>query len=119
MKKKFNNREGMTLVEIIVSIALLGIIAALVLMVFSSSMLMIVNSGDNTKAAEGANIETVGYITSNVTGSQISTVNFDGHVTSQNTITVSGIIEESNVTYNSNNTIMKVFKTNPWFYVGN
>lgn len=43
------NNKGMTLVEVIVSIALVGIIASMVVVVFSSSILIAVKSGDNTQ----------------------------------------------------------------------
>lgn len=39
----------MTLVEVILSIALLGIITAMAFLVFSSGILLAVNSGDNTE----------------------------------------------------------------------
>lgn len=45
---KLNNR-GMTLVEVILSMALVGIIASMGIVVFSSSILLAVNSGDNTE----------------------------------------------------------------------
>lgn len=43
------NRRGMTLVEVILSIALLGIITAMAFLVFSTGILLAVNSGDNTE----------------------------------------------------------------------
>ena len=47
----FRNKRGMTLVEIIVSIALIGILTAMVFTVFSTGILLSIKSGDNTRIA--------------------------------------------------------------------
>ena len=44
----YKNDKGMTLVEIIVSIAVIGILASMVLTVFGTGILLAVRSGDNT-----------------------------------------------------------------------
>lgn len=65
------NNKGMTLVEVIISIALFGIISMIVVTVFTSGILLASKSGDNTKVTGNA-----GGVLENVLGG--STVTVDG-----------------------------------------
>lgn len=49
MLTPLQNKKGMTLVEILLSIALLGIISIMAFTIFSAGVLLALNSGDNTK----------------------------------------------------------------------
>lgn len=51
------NRKGLTLIELIVSIALVGVLAIVVLNVFSSGFLNIVKAGNRTQAVNAAENE--------------------------------------------------------------
>lgn len=51
---RVKNPKGMTLVEIIVSIALLGIVTAMAMMILTSSLLLSMRAGDNTRQTAGA-----------------------------------------------------------------
>lgn len=48
------SKKGMTLIEVILSIAILGIIAVMTLTVFSTGILIAINAGDNTLSTGNA-----------------------------------------------------------------
>ena len=54
IKRSIVNRKGLTLVEIIISMAIIGIVAMVFLSVFSSSFVNIVRAGVRTKAVAAA-----------------------------------------------------------------
>ena len=64
MKKK---NSGMTLVEIIVAMAILGIISITFLSIFSGMFKGIVNAGQRSKATFGAQQDLENYIATNTT----------------------------------------------------
>lgn len=102
----------MTLVEIIISIALLGIIATLVLTVFASSMLVAINSGDNTSVAEVAD----GAITHKIIFKDGVTTNanvyFNGtQYSNDESAQIAGQYIEEPRTSDKNQTILKTFVT--------
>lgn len=53
-RSRFCNKKGMTLVEVIVSMALLGILVSMALLVLSSSLLLSFKSEDNTRQTGNA-----------------------------------------------------------------
>lgn len=54
LKRKMTDNQGMTLVEVIVSMALLGILAAMLITILTTSLLLSIRSGDNTRATVSA-----------------------------------------------------------------
>ena len=50
VKRKLKNNQGMTLLEVIIAVAILGIIAAVFLNSFSTGFINIFNMGNRTKA---------------------------------------------------------------------
>ena len=86
------NKRGMTLVEVIVSIALLGIISAFVVMIFSSGIMLALKSGDNTMVTGVAS----GAIENKLAGANLSS-NIDGNLFVKTSIYGRGNYEETTV----------------------
>lgn len=125
--KKYNNSKGMTLVEIIVSIAVIGILATLALSVFGTGMFLAVNSGDNTMVNQVAS-EITYQITENSSISPLTpaavysatynvptvptnaTVKFNG--SNAATIQITGIMVDVNAASDKNTTEIQVFLPN-------
>ena len=48
--KKFNKRKGLSLIELVVSVAILGVVAIAILQLFGSGFVNIVGAGNHSKA---------------------------------------------------------------------
>ena len=110
-------KQGMTLVEIIAGVAIVGMIVVMVLTVFSAGMMITVNAGDNT-AVTGDAIAKVNtaIVTYTNTGTTSATVYFSSNK-SDSTHTVSGTLFSKDGLPNTKNTAtMRAFeptKVNP------
>lgn len=78
--KYLDNRQGLTLIEIIVSIAILGIIVLLFTVVLSSGYIGIIKSGDKAEASYESQKELSEKILqlNDFSGTKSLNLNFDG-----------------------------------------
>ena len=125
------NNKGMTLVEVIVSIALVGIIASMVALIFSAGIRIAARSGDNTKVTgmasgvlenslgdadlitSGGSLYVVGETDPIATGTYIevpatAVVDFRGEGTTD--ITIDGTFMTMDATSEQNDSSLKVFR---------
>ena len=105
---KHTNSKGMTLVEIIVSIALFGIVAAMTLMVLTSSLLLSMRSGDNMRQTGEASLK-MNDILINPAGTSASAVVYFKQDTSNPSGTIDGWFAETEAEGNLSDARMESF----------
>jgi prepilin-type N-terminal cleavage/methylation domain-containing protein len=110
IKKLHNSQNGMTLVEVISSIALIGIIAAMMYMVFTTSLLLAVISGDNTNVTWDAGTQMNRVI---VDSSEAAGISMEAEVKfkqqAANSVDVPGQLVTTQVSSDKNEATMKTF----------
>lgn len=113
MRKKImkciKHNDGMTLVEIVVSIALLGIVASMTLMIFTSSLMLAINSGDNTNVTGIASAEMNQSILDKTSGSSIKAVVYFKQDGTNASPDVNGKFITIDASSDKNDTTMKAF----------
>ncbi|MBZ9688550.1 type II secretion system GspH family protein [Clostridium estertheticum] len=114
-KKYLKNKKGFTLIEVILSIALLGIISIAFLTMFTSGIVGITNSGKKSVSHYTAqnqiesNINDLANLPSNVvTSTKSITLTFPGNTG----IVISGRQVDVTYTYGSRSKILTTFTTN-------
>lgn len=106
-----NNQEGLTLIEVIISLAILGIMIVAYLTVFTSGFTGIMRAGHRAEAAYDAQQEQTQKImeSSTFVGNDDITLNFDGGTS----VTLDVSFMESSVDVNGNTSVMKSFVPTP------
>ena len=108
-RKRINfNTNGMTLVEIIVSIALFGIVAAMTMMVLTSSLLLSIRSGDNMRQTGEASLM-MDDILIDPSGTSASAVVYFKQDTSNPSDAIDGWFAETEATGNLSDARMESF----------
>ena len=95
MKKQKNYENGMTLVEIIVSLAILGIMAAIFLPIFTGMFKWIADAGNRDKAVYQARGAVENAMASTTPGADNLIIHINGSATN---ITLKGRVEAQTVT---------------------
>lgn len=105
--KTFIKKQGFTLVELIISFAILGIIAITFLAIFSGMYKGISNAGNKSKAAFSAQGNIDNSIATRTDGTDTMTIQFNG-----NSISLTGRTLTSTVTSGNTTVTVSVYTPN-------
>jgi len=112
LNRKLKDNQGMTLVEVIVSMALLGILAAMLITILTTSLLLSIRSGDNTRATVSAGAQMSDVLLTPPTGEPAATAVVTFHGSDATTLSsnpIDGSFVTRDETVNKGDSTMKSF----------